>query len=102
MYQGETITTTITGFPVPISEIADLRIVFRNQFETLLEKTLTDCTISDEAFNALSFEITQTESLLLGRGTIERSAVIITKDGSRMESCPSYIVCAPTIKKEVL
>lgn len=102
MYRGETITTTITGFPIPIEEIAELYIVFKNQFKTLLEKTLTDCKVSDEETNALSFELTQEESLSLGRGEVERSVVIITRDGSRMESCPSCIVCAPTVKKEVL
>lgn len=99
MYQGETVTTTISGFPIPISEIADLYIVFRNQFKTLLEKRLTDCSISGET---LTFKLSQEESLSLGRGEIERSVIMITKDGSRLESEPSPFICSQTAKNEVL
>lgn len=99
MYQGETITTTVSGFPVPISQISKLYIIFRNSFATLLEKTLTDCIISGET---LSFQLTQQESLLLGSGDITRSVIVITKDGSRFESCPSIFKCGRTVKNEVL
>lgn len=99
MYQGETITTTITGFPVPVSEIARLYIVFKSDSRILLEKRLEDCSISGES---LSFKLTQGDSLSLGRGRVERSLIAITKDGSRFESCPSFIYCSPTVKNEVL
>lgn len=99
MIQGETITTTITGFPIPTSEIKDLRIVFKNNQKTLLEKTLADCVVSEES---VSFELTQEESLSLCRGLIYRSVVITTRDGSRFESCPSPIICSPTVKNEVM
>lgn len=99
MYQGETITTTVSGFPVPVSQIEKLYIVFRNSFTTILEKTLNDCTVDGET---LTFRLSQQESLLLGSGNIVRSAVIITKDGSRLESCPSAFKCGRTVKNEVL
>lgn len=99
MYQGETITTTVTGFPVPIEEIADLRIVFKNNSKALLEKTLSDCTVSGES---LVFRLTQADSLSLCVGKISRTAVVITKDGTRFESDPSYIICDSTVKKEVM
>lgn len=99
MYQGETITTTITGLPIPVSEIANLYIIFRNQSRTLLEKTLADCTVTGET---IEFRMTQAESLSLGRGQITRSIIVITKDGSRFESCPSSFFCAPSAKNEVL
>ena len=99
MYQGETITTTISGFPIPISDIANLYIIFKDQFQTLLEKTLADCEVSE---NTVSFKLTQQESLSLSRGMISRSVIVITKNGSRFESCPSPFVCGPTAKKEVL
>lgn len=99
MIQGETITTTITGFPIPISEIKDLRIVFKNNQKTLLEKTLADCVVSEES---ISFKLTQEESLSLCRGLINRSVVITTRDGLRFESCPSPIICSPTVKNEVM
>lgn len=101
MYQGETITTTITGFPFPISEIKELKIVFRNNMKTLLEKTLADCTVS-ETGDSLSFELSQLESLSLCVGKIERTVIVVTRDGTRMESCPSHILCMPTVKEEVL
>lgn len=101
MYQGETITTTISGFPIPISEINDLKIVFKNNEKVLLEKTLEDCSVS-ETGDSLSFDLTQEESLSLCVGKISRTVVIVTNDGSRMESCPSYILCTPTSKEEVL
>lgn len=99
MYQGETITTTITGFPIPVSEIKDLKIVFKNNAKVLLEKTLADCTVSEES---VIFELSQEESLSLCMGKISRTVVVVTKDGTRMESCPSYILCTPTVKEEVL
>ena len=99
MYQGETITTTITGFPIPISEIKNLYIVFKNNFRILLEKTLKDCTLLADS---VQFRLSQEESLLLSKGIINRSVVIITKDGSRFESCPSPFQCGETVKKEVL
>lgn len=100
MYQGETITTTITGFPIPISEIKDLCIVFKNQSKaTLLEKTLADCEVSGET---VSFRLTQEESLSLKQGYIKRSVIVITKDGSRFESIPSSFFCDQTAKSEVL
>lgn len=101
MYQGETITTTISGFPIPVSEIKDLKIVFKNNAKVLLEKTLQDCTVS-ETDDSVSFALSQEESLSLCIGLIERTVVIVTKDGTRFESCPSNIICAPTMKKEVL
>lgn len=99
MYQGETITTTITGFPVPVSEIAELRIVFKNNAKVLLEKTLADCTISEES---VEFHLSQEESLSLCVGKIERSVIVVTLDGTRFESCPSYIICTPTVRNEVI
>ena len=63
MYQGETITTTIIGFPVPVSEIKSLYIVFKNKFRVLLEKTLDDCTILEDG---VQFRLSQAESLLIG------------------------------------
>ena len=99
MYQGETITTTIYGFPVPISSISNLFIIFKNQFKTLVEKTLKDCEISGET---LSFTLTQQESLQLSCGMITRHVVVITNDGSRFESCPSPFKCGQTVKNEVL
>ena len=99
MTQGETIRTTISGFPIPVSEIADLRVIFKNNFKVLLEKTLADCTIDGET---VYFTLTQQESLSLGYGKVDRYAIIITKDGSRMESCPSPIACDETSKDVVL
>lgn len=99
MYRGETITTTITGFPIPVSEIQNLYIVFKNGFRTLLEKTLADCTISEDS---VQFRLTQEESLLLSKGTVTRSVIVITKDGCRFESCSSPFVCRETAKDEVL
>lgn len=99
MYQGETITTTITGFPIPVSEIAELRIVFKNNAKVLLEKTLADCTLSEKS---VEFHLSQEESLSLCTGKIERTVVIRTRDGTRFESCPSYIICTPTVRNEVL
>lgn len=99
MYQGETITTTISGFPFSVSEIKDLKIFFKNNAKVLLEKTFADCTISEES---VIFTLTQEESLSLCTGKIARTVVVITKGGSRLESCPSYIICDSTVKKEVL
>lgn len=99
MYQGETITTTMSNFPIPVSEIKELFIVFRSGSKVLLEKNLQDCTISDET---ISFKLSQEESLMLSEGPIYRSVVIISNDGSRFESCPSIMACKKTVKDEVI
>lgn len=99
MHRGETITTVISNFPIPISDIEDLYIVFRNEYKTLLEKRLADCVVSGEK---VSFTLTQEESLSLSEGRIRRSVILITKDGSRLESRPSDIKCYKTAKNEVL
>lgn len=101
MFRGETVTTVITGFPIPVSEIKSLYIVFKNGFRTLLEKTLVDCAVSEEE-GSVSFRLSQEDSLLLGKGTVSRSVIVITKDGSRFESCSSPFVCRDTVKDEVL
>lgn len=100
MYQGETITTTVSGFPIPISQIQDLRIIFKNGFKVLLEKKLSDCTVLDDY--SLTFKLSQEESLSLCTGKINRSAVIITTDGTRMESNPSPIICYKTERDGVM
>lgn len=99
MYQGETITTTITCLPVPVAQIKSLYIVFLKSRVPILEKTLEDCTIDDET---ISFKLTQEESLKLAEGEIIRSLIIITKDGCRLESCPSPFVCKRTVKDVML
>lgn len=99
MYQGETITTTISGFPVPVADIANIYIIFRSAAKILIEKTLSDCTIDGET---ISFKLSQRESLNLCCGPITRSVIVITRDGSRFESAPSQIECGQTAKREVL
>lgn len=101
MHRGETITTTMSGFPIPISNIKSLYVVFRNRLNhTLLEKALSDCTLGDD--ETISFSLSQEESLKLTKGQIFRSVIIITDDGSRIESCPSPFECSQTVKDGVL
>ena len=99
MYRGETITTTISGFPIPVAEIANLYVVFKVRNRTLIEKTLADCTVKDDT---VSFVLSQEESLRLQTGPVIRSVIVITKDGSRFESQPSEMQCGQTAKDEVL
>lgn len=99
MHQGETITTTVSNFPVPVSEIKEFTISFKNKLNTYVTKTLKDCIVSGET---LVFELSQAESLSLPVGKIDRSAVIITKDGTRFECCPSPIMCHRTSRDEVI
>lgn len=101
MYQGETVTTKITGFPIPISTIKDLRIVFKNGFKILLEKKLSDCKVLDDDYS-VEFELSQEESLSLCTGKIDRSVVIIVKDGTRMESDPCPTICYETVRDGVI
>lgn len=101
MYQGETITTTVTGFPIPISSIRELKIIFKNNTRKLLEKSLSDCTVLEDD-RSLEFTLSQEESLSLCIGKIARTVIAVTTDGKRFESRPSYITCMPTTKEEVL
>ena len=99
MYQGDTITTTVDNLPVPVSEIANVYIIFKDHDRILIEKTLKDCVVSEET---ISNRLTQEESLSLPEGTIDRIIIVITKDGSRFETDPCPILCGKTAKSEVL
>lgn len=99
MYQGETITITMSGFPVPVSDIENLYIIFKTSSKVLLEKTLSDCTIDGET---ISFKFSQEDSLRFPPGPMTRSLIIVTHDGSRFESIPSAFECLSTAKQEVL
>lgn len=66
-----------------------------------MEKNLKDCSV-DEEKGSVTFKLSQEESLSLQQGTIERSVILITKDGSRIESLPSPFSCYKTAKDEVL
>lgn len=99
MYQGETITTIIKDLPIPVADIANLYLLFKNRSGVLLEKTLKDCKVSGET---LEFRLTQEETLTFPIGKIYRSLIVITKDGSRFEYDPSEIECGETAKSEVL
>lgn len=99
MYQGETITTTLTDLPVSVTDIQNLYILFKSQSKILVEKTLKDCEVTDEV---ITFTLTQEESLSLPTGRIDRSIIVITKDGSRFESDPCEIMVGKTAKSEVL
>lgn len=101
MHLGETVTTTISCLPVPVTNIKSLYVVFKYGNRTILEKTLDDCTLNEDD-NTISFKLNQNESLSLQIGVVKRSLVIITKDGTRLESCPSEFSVQPTVKDEVL
>lgn len=92
---------TMSGFPIPIVDIKSLYVVFKSNLgHILLEKTLSDCTLGDN--ETISFSLSQEESLRFTKGKIFRSVIIITNDGSRIESCPSPFVCSQTAKDGVL
>lgn len=99
MYQGETITVTITGFPISLYETKSIYVVFRNKRKEICLE-ITDVTIVDDA--TCEFKLTQEESLLLDAGIINRSVIIVMPDGSRMESIPSAFKVDTTAKDVVL
>lgn len=99
MFRGETISTTITNLPIPVSEIKSLYIVFKDGDDIVLEKTMADCVLFEES---IEFKLSQEESLGLHAGKIERSVLIISVDGSRFESYSSPFICKETVKDEVL
>lgn len=99
MYRGETVRTIMKGFPVPVSDIAQLCITYQTGSRVLLEKWLDSCEVGDDY---ISFQLTQEESLYLTCGDIERCVVIVTKDGQRYESEPDRFVCLQTSKDGVV
>ena len=98
MYQGETITTTVTGFPVPLTTAQNVHVVFRDRIGVCLEIESSDGEIVDDD----KFKLTQEDSLQLTAGRLQRSVIVIMKDGSRMESNPSDFVVNTTAKEGVL
>lgn len=101
MYQGDTITTVIDNLPVPVSEVENIYIIFKDRAKVLIEKTLKDCVVSPDD-ETISVRLTQEESLSFPPGKINRSVIVITKDGSRFETDPCPILCGKTSKSEVL
>lgn len=99
MYQGETITIRVGPFPVSLSEIENVHILFKSNSKIILEKTSIDCTVVGEV---LECKLSQEETLTFPTGTIKQSTIVITKDGSRFESDPCNITCGKTAKNEVL
>ena len=99
MYQGETLTITISNLPVPVSEIDCLHVVFKNAKGLVLEKVLRDCIIDGEV---VSINITQLESLALPVGGITFSIILVTKSGARIESDPSSLSVKKTYKEVLL
>lgn len=101
MYQGETITTTISDLPIPVTEIKNLYIVFKHHSKTILEKNLDDCDVDPEK-QLVTCRLTQEETLSFPEGKLKRTIIVITKDGTRFESDPCILECARTAKEEVL
>lgn len=101
MIRGETITTRITGFPVAIEDIREMYVIFSTSSSIVMEKSLEDCTLDTER-QAISFRLTQEESLKLKTGNIQRSVIVVTNDGSRFESHPSEFRVYETKKGEVI
>lgn len=99
MYQGETATTKITGFPVEMHDIENIHIIFISGNKIVIEKQLADCTIIEDG---VEFTLSQQESLSLNVGKVSRSCIVITKDGTRFESSPSIVSVEQTAKNEVL
>lgn len=99
MYQGETATTKVTGFPIPMSEVENVHIVYSTKNGIAIEKQLSDCTILEDG---VEYTLTQEESLSLTVGKVSRSLIIITKEGDRFESVPSIVTVEKTAKDEVL
>ena len=100
MYQGETITTTVTGFPVPLTAAQNVHVVFRDRNGVCLEIDSSDGEIVDD--DTFKFKLTQEDSLQLTAGRLQRSVIVIMKDGSRMESNPSDFVVNTTAREGVL
>lgn len=100
MYQGETITTTVTGFPVPLTSAQNVHVIFRDRNGVCLEIDSSDGKILDD--NTFEFKLTQEDSLQLTAGRLSRSVIVIMQDGSRMESNPSDFIVSTTAKEEVL
>ena len=99
MIRGETITTAISDLPIPVADIANIYIIFRTNYKTLLEKTLADCEIDGELIECT---ISQEESLRLTCGPLIRSVIVVTKSGARFEHVNEVLVCGQTGKSEVL
>lgn len=99
MIQGDTLSTFITGFPVPFEQVKDINIVFHTITKTLLVKTMQDCMIH---CGAIECKISQEESLRFTCGPITRSVVVITKDGSRFELPDEVLYVEKTSRNEVI
>lgn len=99
MIRGETVTMTMSGFPIPVASIKSLHIVFKTASQVLLEKTLEDCSVLDEV---ITLKLSQEDSLKLTVGPIQRNIIVVTDDGSRFECGPFIMCCYPSGKPEVM
>lgn len=89
MRRGTTPTIFVGNLPLPLDQIDKLCLVFRphKKDKIILQKTLDDAFLYN---NQLAFTLTQQETLNLPVGLVERSIVIKSKAGARLESVPDY------------
>lgn len=101
MYQGETLTVDITGFPIDISLISSIRIVFLDGKIPCLELTEEDCTFNADE-QIVSFTLSQEQSLRINTGSISRRVIVVDKNGSRFEAKLENETVDFTAKREVI
>lgn len=101
MFRGETIKTVISQFPVDVSDIDILLIVYKQMGETVVQKGKEDCEI-DIDNQTVTFSLTQQESLSLQPGKLSRSIVFTTTEGSRYETEPVIMEVKQTINDNIM
>lgn len=89
MRRGTTPTIFVGNLPLPLEQIDKLCLVFKpyKKDRIILQKNLEDCFLYN---GKLGFTLTQEETLLFPIGLIERSIIIKSKAGARLESVPDY------------
>lgn len=83
MIRGTTPTHTFT-LPFDVDLIKSLRVIYQQNDETVLIKTLTDCAV---AGNVISYKLTQEETLQFAQNAkVSIQIRVLTNDGDALAS----------------
>lgn len=101
MRRGTTPSIFVDNLPIPLDQVDKLYLIFRpeKKDKIILKKELKDAQLNN---NKLVFTLTQEETLLFPVGLVERSIVIKSKNGARLESYPDYFKIEDTALNEVI
>lgn len=95
MYQGETVTTTFSGLPFLLTDIKEMKVVFRTTTKILVTKSAEDCVLDNEN-KKIVCTLSGADTINFPLGPIERHGIFTLKSGRVYEYACCPIMCRQT------